>query len=167
MNKSSALVFLLLFVLISGDAYSQSKGKPNRDTSYIEDSVVYYEIEIEGRQRNYKDLLVGTWTIDNMRRQAKALPDVLNNIEINFDTDSTFSVGTGCGRLVGIYRLKGTSVKFMNVNLTNTTCEFTEQEAALQKLLSQTVSAYTVESNILLLRDGSSNVIFRASRKKN
>jgi heat shock protein HslJ len=102
-----------------------------------------------------------------MRRQAKALPDVLNNIEINFDTDSTFSVGTGCGRLVGIYRLKGTSVKFMNVNLTNTTCEFTEQEAALQKLLSQTVSAYTVESNILLLRDGSSNVIFRASRKKN
>jgi len=166
MNRMMVFPLVAFLIFCGLDSFSQSKAKASKEASLLEDSVVYYEVEIEGRQKNYKELLTGSWFIDTMRRQARAVPDVLNNVQINLNTDQTFTGKTGCADISGTYRLKGTSIKFMNISNAKTNCEPSEQERALQKLLTQTVSTYTVENDILLLRDGSSNVVFRAGRKK-
>ena len=166
MKRFKLDILILLFTFLSIDIYAQKDAKPLRNTSTFKDSIEYYEVEIEGRQKNYKELLMGNWSIDTMRQQARAVPDGLVSMFLNFQTDSTFSLRLSCNQLQGTYRLKGTSIKFMDINMVKTDCRETEQEFMVKKLLTQTVSAYTVENDILLLRDGSSNVIFKASRKK-
>jgi heat shock protein HslJ len=158
------LVFFLC--LLSVDAQAQKQERFRKDTVRIVDSIEYYEVEIDVNQKNYMSQLAGSWTIDTMRRQARAVPEALSNVTISFDTDSTFSGSTGCNKVTGAFRLKGTSIKFLTINSTKMACEHLEREAVLQSLLSQTVSAYTVTNDILLLRDGASNVVFRGHRKK-
>lgn len=161
------LCILFFFCMNAGDALAQKKGKMPKEPVVASDTikVEYYEVEIGVNQKNYKEQLAGHWSIDTMHRQARAVPEALSNVTLNFDTDSTFSGNTGCNNVTGTFRLKGTSIKFLVVNSTKRACEHLEQEAALQRLLVQTVSAYTVEGNVLLLRDGSSNVVFRAHRQ--
>jgi len=43
-------------------------------------------------------------------------------------------------------------------------CSNLEQEAAFIKLMEETVSAYSVSDSKLLLRDGSSNIVFECVR---
>lgn len=165
MKKYIAPICVFFSCFLSFSCFAQ-KGKPVRDTMTVEDSIVYYEVEIGVNQKNYMDILAGSWSIDTMRRQARAVPEALSNVSLNFDTDSTFSGSSGCINMNGTYRLKGTSIKFLSINPLSTTCQPSDQETALQRLLTQTVSAYTVDSDALLLRDGSSNVVFKAHRKK-
>lgn len=154
--------------MYSVDAFAQKKEKPVREPVSGQDSIQieYYEVEIGSNQKNYMEQLAGSWVIDTMHRQARAVPEALSNVTLSFDTDSTFSGSTGCNNVTGSFRLKGTSIKFKTINATKRACEQPEEEMTLQRLLMQTVSAYTVDGNVLLLRDGSSNVIFRAHRKR-
>lgn len=159
-------VGVFLCSLVSLDAFAQKKQKPTGEAVVVTDSIEFYEVEIGVNQKNYMAQLAGSWVLDTMRVQARAVPEVLSNAVISFDSDSTFSGSTGCNRVNGTFRLKGTSIRFLTLQSTKAACEGMESEAALQRLLTQTVSAYTVEDDVLLLRDGSSNVVFRAHRKK-
>ena len=159
-------VGVFLCCLISMDAFAQKKQKAAKEPVVVADSIEFYEVEIGVNQKNYMAQLAGGWVIDTMRTQARALPEALSGVVISFDSDSTFSGNTGCNKVNGNFRLKGTSIKFLTLNSTKMACEGMESEASLQRLLTGTVSAYTVENDVLLLRDGSSNVVFRAHRKK-
>lgn len=166
MKKYVLHVGVVLFCLLSVDASAQKKGKPVKEPMVVADSIEFYEVEIGVNQKNYMAQLAGSWSIDTMHRQARAIPEALSNVTLSFDTDSTFSGRTGCSTVAGTFRLKGTSIKFLTINSTKMACEQAEGEMALQRLLTQTVSAYTVDNDVLLLRDGSSNVVFRGHRKK-
>src|SRR5688572_7334582 len=85
-------ILILVFTFLSVDIYAQNDAKLRRVTSIIKDSIEYYEVEIEGRQKNYKELLAGNWSIDTMRRQARAVPDGLISMSLTFQSDSTFSL---------------------------------------------------------------------------
>jgi heat shock protein HslJ len=152
----------------SGEALGQKKEKPAKEPVSVLDSIKieYYDVEIGVNQKNYMEQLAGNWVIDTMHRQARAVPEALHSVTLSFDTDSTFSGSTGCNKVTGTFRLKGTSIKFLTIHSTKMACEQLDREAALQRLLTHTVSAYTVDGDVLLLRDGSSNVVFRAHRKR-
>lgn len=159
--------FCLFFgCLFSITCFAQKKAKSERDNAVIQDSVVYYEVEIGVNQKNYIEWLAGSWSVDTMRRQARAVPEVLSNVALSFTTDSTYSGNIGCSTVSGTYKLKGTGIKFLTFHSTKEACTQQDQQAAFQRLLTQTVSAYTIDGDVLLLRDGSSNVVFRAHRKK-
>jgi heat shock protein HslJ len=144
-------------------------GKPYKivrgDTTIKKDSIEYYEVDIVGKQKNYMDVLIGNWTIDTMHRQAKMGGEILTGIFLNFKADSSFNGNAGCNNISGKYVLKGTSIKLNNIIATRMACDRLEQETAFLRLLEETVSAYTVDKTRLLLRDGSTNIIFHASRK--
>jgi heat shock protein HslJ len=144
-------------------------GKPYKivrgDTGVQKDSIEYYEVDIIGKQKNYMDVLIGSWTIDTMRRQARLEGEPLTGIFLNFKADSSFNGNAGCNNISGKYILKGTSIKLSNIISTKMACDKLEQETAFLRLLEETVSAYTVDKSKLLLRDGSTNIIFHASRR--
>lgn len=126
------------------------------------DKIEYYETEYEVRQKDYLAQLAGEWTVNTMQRQSMLPVENLSDISIRLNSDKTFEAGLSCGTLTGTYSLKGTSIKFLTDG--NADCSNNEQMSELVKLLTQRVSAYTVENRSLLLRDGSSNIIFRASK---
>lgn len=166
-------IFFYFFIsgifLITACSAQKLPGKPykivNGDTAFQKDSVEYYEVDITARQKNYIDLLVGSWTIDTMHRQSRMEGEALTGIFLNFKTDSSFNGNAGCNQISGKYILKGTSIKLSNIISTKMACDKLDQETAILRLLEETVSAYTVDKSKLLLRDGSTNIIFHASRK--
>jgi heat shock protein HslJ len=126
--------------------------------------VEYYETDFEARQKDYLNLLMGDWTVSTMQRQARLGIENLNNTSLKLNPDKTFAITSGCSHITGNYSVKGTSIKFNNAVSNNNGCTTTEQENELMRLLTNTVSAYTVSSNSLLLRDGSTNIVFKAGR---
>lgn len=161
-------VCVFFFCIQSGEAFAQKKERPAKELVSVQDSIKieFYDVEIGVNQKNYMEQLAGNWVVDTMHRQARAIPEALHNTTLSFDTDSTFSGSTGCNKVTGAFRLKGTSIKFLTINSTKMACEQLDREITLQRLLTHTVSAYTVDGDVLLLRDGSSNVVFRAHRKR-
>ncbi|MFN2440038.1 MAG: META domain-containing protein [Chitinophagaceae bacterium] len=163
-----SLMIVGIFFITACSAQKQP-GKPYKivrgDTSIQKDSIEYYEIDITAKQKNYRDILIGSWNIDTMHRQSRMKAEPLTGIFLNFNADSSFNGNAGCNRVAGKYILKGTSIKFNNIITTKMACDKLEQESAFLRLLEETVSAYTINNNSLLLRDGSSNIIFNASRK--
>jgi heat shock protein HslJ len=155
--------------LITACSAQKQPGKPYKivrgDTTIQKDSIEYYEVDVLGKQKNYMDLLVGSWTIDTMHRQSRMEAEALAGIFLNFNADSSFGGNAGCNSISGKYILKGTSIKLSNIIATKMACDRLEQETAILRLLEETVSAYTVDKSKLLLRDGSTNIIFHASRK--
>jgi heat shock protein HslJ len=126
--------------------------------------VEYFETDFEARQKNYLNLLMGDWTISTMQRQARLSVENLNNTSLKLNPDKTFRITSGCSNITGTYSVKGTSIKFNDIVANNNGCATTEQENELMRLLGHTVSAYTVSSNSLLLRDGSTNIVFKGGR---
>jgi heat shock protein HslJ len=163
----SFIIFSIFF--INACSAQKQPGKPYKivrgDTIIQKDSIEYYEVDIIARQKNYMDMLIGNWIIDTMHRQARIKGEPLAGIFLNFKADSSFNGNAGCNNISGKYILKGTSIKLSNIISTKMACDKLEQETALLKLLEETVSAYTVDKSKLLLRDGSTNIIFHASRK--
>lgn len=159
-----------LFILFAGmSACSAQKkaaqaGKAAQDST-VKDSVIFYETNIEARQKDYREQLLGGWNIDTMQRQAMLPGETLKNVYLVFNKDNSFTGNAGCNRISGKYTLKGTSIKFSDIISTKMACPELEKETAFLQLLQQTVSAYTVQGNALLLRDGSSNIVFQASRR--
>ena len=133
-------------------------------TDNTKDSIVYYDLEVKAKQVSYKKELEGEWKVINMRRQQKAELESLSGVILNFTVDSTFAGKAPCNRIGGIYTLKGTSIRFSKLFSTKMACDRLDQESAMLRLLEETVSAYTVSPNSLLLRDGSSNIIFECAR---
>jgi heat shock protein HslJ len=169
MNKFTfhVITFSLFFLIACAPRQKQVTTKVIRqDTTYIKDSIEFYETEFEARQKNYLDVLVGSWNIDTMHRQARLPGEQLRNVYITFNNNNTFSGNAGCNRISGRFILKGTSIKFENIISTEMACPKIEEEIAFLKLLQGTVSAYTVTQNTLWLRDGASNVVFHASRRR-
>jgi len=131
----------------------------------IKDSVEFYETEIGVNQKNYLAQLMGGWTVNTMRRQSQSEEEQLSDVYIMFTSDSTFNGKAGCNNMSGKYELKGTSIKFSNIITTKMACDKLEQETAFLALLQNTVSAYTVSDEQLLLRDGSSNIVFISTKR--
>ncbi len=168
MNKILYLIAIVLFTITScAPRQKQVVTKVIRqDTTMIKDSIEFYETEFEARQKNYLDILVGSWTIDTMHRQVRLPGENLTDVYLTFNTNSTFSGNAGCNRISGKFVLKGTSIKFENIISTKMACPKLEEETAFLKLLQETVSAYTVTQSTLWLRDGASNIVFHASRRR-
>src|SRR5687767_3151322 len=148
--------------LFTACAAQRPANKTAKDTA-VKDSVEFYETDFEVRQKNWWNQLQGGWVIGTMRRQAKMDEENLSGFYLQFYEDSTFNGNSGCNRISGKYSIKGTSIKFNNIVSTRMACDRSEQEAAFMKLLEGTVSAYTVSPTQLLLRDGSSNIVFTAN----
>ncbi len=130
------------------------------------DSIVYYDSDIDTRQKSYMNLLTGNWLVTTMHRQARMPAENLVDISLTLKADSTFSSTVGCDATTGIMSVKGTSIKFKEIKPPSDNCKLNEQQEWILKLLNQTVSAYSVTSSNLLLRDVSGNIVFEAVRNK-
>ncbi len=172
MQKVIALALLLgassILLSCSGEKKSGA-GRPqyiygSGSADNTKDSVIFYDMEVKAKQVSYKKELQGEWTVISMRRQQKADLESLAGVVLNFTPDSSFSGKAPCNKMGGIYTLKGTSIKFSNLFATKMACARLDQESAMLRLMEETVSAYTVSADRLLLRDGSSNIIFECVR---
>lgn len=160
--KLAPLVVVLLIIACSSPKPVAKLRSTN--TSLAKDSIVYYETDFETRQKNYLDLVQAQWQLTSMQRQAKLEVESLSNYTITFNKDMTFTISSPCGTLNGNYDVKGTGLKFNNITTNNTNCTNSEQHAELIQLLKQRISAYTVNSKELLLRDPATNIVFKAIR---
>lgn len=156
-------VLLLLIVFVSCTTTQQRGSRKNANLE--KDSVEYYDAEVQIRQKDFSPLLVGDWNITTMKRQARLEEETLTNVQLQLKSDATFTGKGGCNNIRGTYELKGSSIKFANIISTRMACNVMEQETAFLQLLEGTVSAFSVKNNELLLRDGSSNVLFKGVKQ--
>ena len=170
MKKLYALLLPVLAMILllpcSGEKKSGA-GRPqiiSNNTVPVEDSVIEYETNYKTKQKSYKKELLGEWKVITMRRQQKAELESLTNVTLRFSADTSFGGKAPCNGYGGTYILKGTSVKFSHIIHTMMACDNIEKENAFLNLLENTVSAYSVDGSKLLLRDGSSNVVFECKR---
>jgi heat shock protein HslJ len=161
----TALTVALLFASCAPQQKTTSARLVNTSSSFAMDSIAYVETEFEARQYNDLALLVGSWSLDKMQRQQRLPEETLDNAKFSLGDDGKFRISTTCGYVTGDYILKGRSIKFSNASSEWYDCADKEQASALVKLLNNTVSAYTVSGEKLYLRDGSSNIVFSASRQ--
>jgi heat shock protein HslJ len=160
-----ALICVPFMVLLAASCSGQKKNPSQRTPSIVEDSVVFYETDYKTKQKSYFKELQGKWTIVSMRRQQKAELENLAGVTVEFRADTSFAGKAPCNNMGGKYTLKGTSIKFSNVYTTKMACGNLEQETAFLKLLQETVSAYSVTDQQLLLRDGAGNIVFEARKE--
>lgn len=158
------IFFCLAIASCTGTRNTERKRNIVYDTT-LKDSIEFYDQEIEVRQNNHLDKLLGGWTMITMRRQSQMQEEQLSNVYILFTSDTTFTGKAGCNNMSGRYALKGTSIKFTNIITTKMACENLEQETAFLQLLQNTVSAYSINDNQLLLRDGASNIVFIGNKR--
>jgi heat shock protein HslJ len=129
------------------------------------DSIAFYEVDVSTRQKSFMNLLVGTWNIKTMKKQSKIDADYLDEVTLTLNNDSTFSGQASCNKIWGKFSIKGTSIKFNSIASTKMSCSKQQEETWFLQLLQETVSNYSVTQPKLLLRDGSSNIVFEATRK--
>jgi heat shock protein HslJ len=161
------LYFLLLSIFFSTYSYAQVKAGTIVRPKVVEstDEVVeYYEVEVATTQKSSLNLLKGSWNVTSMRRQPRVDAELLTNASLTISGDSSFAGNTGCNRMSGKFILKGAGIKFDKIVTTKMACSNIEQEAALLKLLQQTISKYSVTQDSLYLRDGVGNIVFEAKR---
>jgi heat shock protein HslJ len=158
---------VMAVVLLTACASRQKISSTKMESSsngFAKDSIEYYETDYDTRQYNDLAYLIGNWNLNTMQRQARIAEENLGNAKFSLGNDGKFRISTTCGYINGDYTIKGRSIKFSNASGDWFNCADMEQASTLVKLLNNTVSAYTVSGNSLLLRDGASNVVFTASR---
>lgn len=160
----NCLILLAIFCCSNCSPNKKVQRTKTGESGIIKDSIEFYETDYDVRAKNYMALLLGSWTINTMQRQPKLKAEALTNTYLQFNVDSTFTGSAGCNRISGKFSIKGTSIKCSNIISTKMSCTYINQEIAFLHLLEETVSAYTVTATDLWLRDGSSNIIFRATR---
>lgn len=160
----AAVIAGILFLSCSGQKYAVTGKTPTTSTP-VKDSIEYYDMPIEARQKSYKAELEGQWKVISMRRQQKAVLEPLQNVFIRFGTDTAFTGKAPCNRMGGIYTLKGGSVRFSGIYSTKLACSEMEPETAFLQLLGERVSTFVVNGNKLQLMDGSANVVFECERE--
>lgn len=129
------------------------------------DSVVYYNTEIGFAQPDFGPKFKGKWTINVMRRQARAVPDSLNEAYIEFYGDTLFTAYVGCNKLNGFYIIKGPTIKFKVTDTSLTTCSI-DVESWFIKLIQERVSYFGIDEQMLYLKDVAYNIVFDCSRRK-
>ncbi|WP_460760391.1 META domain-containing protein [Niabella terrae] len=156
------LLFYSVFVLMvlpgcSSPSQSSGTGKGIVGTG----DVIVPRVEAKSFQKE----LAGTWNILSMRRQQKAELENLNGVQLVFqDTSTRFTGKAPCNRIFGNLQLKGYSIRFTDIGATRMACDNMEQETAFLDLLENRISAFTIEGNRLLLRDGISNIVMEGQR---
>ena len=167
MKTINFLTLFLLSLLYTVESFGQLKAGTliRKKVVSEKDSIEFYETDYATRQKSYMNLLVGTWSITTMKKQSQLEADNLAGIMLTLNKDSTFSGLAGCNRIWGRFSIKGTSIKFNELASTKKTCAKQEEENWILKLLQETVSRYSVTKPLLLLRDGSSNIVFEAKQK--
>src|SRR6187401_540334 len=170
-------ILLLCLFIFQPDAIGQkSKNKKSKTEekgpkifevvgdSLRSDSVVYYETEIGYIMPDLSPKFKGRWTINVMRRQARAVPDSLTQAYLEFYGDTLFSAFVGCNKLSGKYIIKGPTIKFIisDTALSDTTltaCPQTEIETWFIKLIETRVSYFGIDEKILYLKDVAYNIV--------
>ncbi len=117
-----------------------------------------------GKKSDFNKML-GRWEVTTMRRQQKAELEKLSNVYFDLKPDSTFTGKGGCNSMGGKFSVKGSSIKFNSVISTKMACNNIDKENAFFNLLENRISGYTYKDNELLLRGGSSNIVFECKRK--
>ena len=165
-NKLIALVICILSSYLS---FAQVNAGTIVRTKEVagKDSIAFYEVDIATRQKSYMNLLVGSWNITIMKKQSQIDPDHLSGVTLTLNNDSTFTGQASCNKIWGKFSIKGTSIKFNDLSSSKMTCARQEEENWVLQLLQETVSNYSVSKPVLLLRDGSSNIVFEAQRATN
>jgi hypothetical protein len=134
--------------------------------SLLTDSVVYYKTEVGFAMPDLSPKFNGRWSINVMRRQARAIPDSLNESYIEFYGDTLFSAFVGCSKLSGKYTIKGPTIKFKVLDTVITTCDSNEVQSWFRKLIQERVSYFGIDEKILQLKDVAYNIVFDCSRRK-
>lgn len=177
MNRVISISFLLLLFL-QLDVLAQ-KNKNKKDTNKEKgprimevygdtlrsDSVVYYETEIGYIMPDLSPKFKGRWNINVMRRQARAVPDSLQQSFFEFNEDTMFTAQVGCNRYAGIYIIKGPTIKFTIRDTLQNGCD-SEVEQWFIKLIQERVSYFGIDEKILYLKDGAFNIVFDCARFK-
>ena len=142
------------------------------------DSIVYYETEIGYIMPDLSPKFKGRWSINVMRRQARAVPDSLTAAYLEFYGDTLFSAVVGCNKFSGKYIIKGPTIKFTisDTALADTTAAFsdttlnacpkTEIESWFIKLIQERVSYFGIDEKILYLKDVAFNIVFDCAKKQ-
>lgn len=133
--------------------------------SVRKDSVVYYETEIGYVMPDHSPKFNGKWSINVMRRQAKAVPDSFSHAYIEFYGDTLFNAYVGCNRLSGKYIIKGPTIKFIMLDTTLATCADNDVENWFVKLMETRVSYFGIDEKILYLKDVAYNIVFDCTRR--
>ena len=163
MKYFCTLAVLVLAACTTTKKTTLTSNGSNQALSEPADSIVYYKTTFEAEQKDYLPFMLGNWVVQTMQRQAK-LPEETLNISLQLNEDRTFVARTGCGDMKGTYTVKGVSIKFHHIDFNRSNCANSEQLDEMVRLLTYTVSMYTVNGNMLTLKDNSSNNIFRATR---
>lgn len=166
--------FLLIFTNAVGQK-SKDKKKKDRDQrsrvmevygdSIRTDSIVYYETEVGYIMPDLSQKFKGRWNISVMRRQARAVPDTLENCYFEFNEDTLFTAYVGCNRIEGTYIIKGPTIKFNVTDSLMTKCTNDIEEWFI-KLIEDRVSYFGVDEKILYLKDVAFNIVFDCEKKK-
>jgi len=127
------------------------------------DSAAAANISYVANQKNYLPMMLGTWLLHTMQRQA-VLPEETLYISLHLNEDQTCVVSTSCGEMKGRYTVKGMSIKFQNLSYNQHDCSDKEQLDQMARLLTKKVSLYAYNGNMLFLKDNSGNNVFRATR---
>lgn len=146
-----------------------SAGRPRISQVYGDtmrsDSVVIYETEIGYVMPDHSEKFQGKWNIQVMRKQARAVPDSLNNSYFEFNGDTLFTAFVGCNKLNGTYIIKGPTIKFTITDSVLTTCP-NDLEQWFIKLIQERVSYFGVDEKTLFLKDVAYNIVFDCARKE-
>ena len=127
------------------------------------DSTTYARLTFVADQKDYLPMMLGPWLVHTMRRQT-TLPEETLNLPLHLNGDQTFVASTSCGDIRGKYSVKGVSIRFLDVSYSPENCSNTAQFDEMVRLLTNTVSLYAVNGNMLFLKDNSGNNVFRATR---
>lgn len=180
MRLSFIILLITSFIFQSSAIAQKSKNKkaqqPEKGPKVFEvvgdsvrkDSVVFYETEIGFVMPDLNPKFNGKWSINVMRRQARAVPDSLTQAYIEFYGDTLFNAYVGCNKLSGKYIIKGPTIKFtvLKTDTALTTCSQADIESWFIKLIESRVSYFRIDEKILYLKDVASNIVFDCSRRK-
>lgn len=177
--RSLSIILLMTVFTFQIPAFGQkSKGKKTRieekgpkifevvGDSVRKDSIVYYETEIGYIMPDLSPKFKGTWMINVMRRQARAVPDSLTEAYIEFYEDTLFAAYVGCNKLSGKYIIKGPTIRFILFDTALTACPQNDIESWFIKLIQDRVSYFGIDEKILYLKDVAYNIVFDCSRRK-
>ncbi|HET9745692.1 MAG TPA: META domain-containing protein [Chitinophagaceae bacterium] len=178
MRLSCIILLIAAFIFQSSAIAQKPKGKKNQpeekkpkifqvvgDTLRT-DSVVYYETEIGYIMPDLSPRFTGKWSINVMRRQAKAVPDSFSKAYIEFYGDTLFNAYVGCNKLSGKYTIKGPTIKFKMLDTALTTCPDNDIESWFIKLMESRVSYFGIDEKTLYLKDVAHNIVFDCARRK-
>jgi len=164
MKSSCSFILLCLLAACSpSEKTTLSSSGSYQALSSSPDSAAATDITYVANQKNNLPMMLGPWLLHTMQRQA-ALPEETLYISLQLNEDKTCVAATACGEMKGRYTVKGMSIKFHDLAYNSSKCPDKEQLDEMAHLLTENVSLYAYNGNMLFLKDNSGNNVFRATR---